>query len=152
MILWIFLFIATVSTIILGIALCCDLDITSIFVGVVTLISWAVSIIMIFSAISANVNVEGKLCEKRTRRDVIVYQLENGLYDNDNDIGMRNLYEQAREYNEDVAYGKSAAHNKMISIFYPAEVYDNLDLIEFKVERSQRNTGENGGTSYGKDS
>ena len=58
----------------------------------------------------------------------LTYQLENNLYDNDNDIGKKELMNEIREWNEDLAYHKEIQHNFWVGIYYPS-VYDNLKFI-----------------------
>lgn len=58
----------------------------------------------------------------------LTYQLENNLYDNDNDIGKKELMDEIREWNEDLAYYKEIQRNFWVGIYYP-NVYDNLEFI-----------------------
>ena len=41
------------------------------------------------------------MAKKQQRYNSLVYQLENNLYDNDNDLGKKELYNEVREWNED---------------------------------------------------
>lgn len=58
----------------------------------------------------------------------LTYQLENNLYDNDNDIGKKELMNEIREWNEDLAYHKEIQRNFWVGIYHP-NVYDNLEFI-----------------------
>lgn len=58
----------------------------------------------------------------------LTYQLENNLYDNDNDIGKKKLMDEIREWNEDLAYHKEIQRNFWVGIYYP-NVYDNFEFI-----------------------
>lgn len=58
----------------------------------------------------------------------LTYQLENNLYDNDNDIGKKELMNEIREWNEDLAYHKEIQRDFWVGIYYP-NVYDNLEFI-----------------------
>lgn len=61
----------------------------------------------------------------------LTYQLENDLYDNDNDFGKKELYDQITKYNQDVFTGKRMQRNFWSGVFTP-NIYDNLELIELK--------------------
>ena len=81
-------------------------------------------------AVSASVGSESYLASMQEKRSALVYQLENDLYDNDNDLGKKELYSEITEYNCDVARGKTMRDNIWLYNLY-ADVYDNLELIEF---------------------
>lgn len=70
------------------------------------------------------------LVSMQEKRAALVYQLENDLYDNDNDLGKKELYSEITEYNCDVAEGKIMQDNIWVYNLY-ADVYDELELIEF---------------------
>ena len=84
-------------------------------------------------AISASVGSESYLASMQEKRNALVYQLENDLYDNDNDLGKKELYSEIIEYNCDVAKGKIMQDNIWVYNLY-ADVYDDLELIEFDEE------------------
>lgn len=64
------------------------------------------------------------------RYNSLTYQLENNLYDNDNDIGKKALYQEIQEWNADLAYRKTAQRDFWIGIFYP-NIYDQFEFIEY---------------------
>ena len=84
-------------------------------------------------AVSASVGSESYLASMQEKRIALVYQLENDLYDNDNDLGKKELYSEITEYNCDVAEGKIMQNNIWVYNLY-ADVYDDLELIEFDEE------------------
>ena len=61
----------------------------------------------------------------------LVYQLENNLYDNDNDIGKKALYDEIREWNEDLAYYRALQDDPWLGIFIP-DMFDQFEFIELK--------------------
>lgn len=81
-------------------------------------------------AVSASVGSESYLASMQEKRNALVYQLENDLYDNDNDLGKKELYSEIIEYNCDVAKGKIMQDNIWVYNLY-SDVYDDLELIEF---------------------
>ena len=65
------------------------------------------------------------------RYESLTYQLENDLYDNDNDLGKKELYNEIRIWNEEIAYCKAKQHNIWTGLFY-ANIYDDIKFIEYK--------------------
>lgn len=62
-------------------------------------------------------------------RESLIYQMENNLYDNDNDLGKKELYDRITEWNTDLAYNKRIQNDFWVGIFYP-DIYDEIDFIE----------------------
>ena len=81
-------------------------------------------------SIIARAGADAYLASMQEKRSALVYQLENNIYDNDNDLGKKELYSEITEYNCDVAKGKTMRDNIWFYNLY-ADVYDNLELIEF---------------------
>ena len=81
-------------------------------------------------SIIARAGADAYLASMQEKRSALVYQLENDIYDNDNDLGKKELYSEITEYNCDVAEGKIKQNNILVYNLYP-DVYDELELIEF---------------------
>ena len=81
-------------------------------------------------SIIARVGADAYLASMQEKRSALVYQLENDIYDNDNDLGKKELYSEITEYNCDVAEGKIKQVNIWVYNLY-CNVYDELELIEF---------------------
>lgn len=81
-------------------------------------------------SIVARSGADAYLASMQEKRSALVYQLENNLYDNDNDLGKKELYSEITEYNCDVAEGKIKQNNIWVRNLY-CNVYDELELIEF---------------------
>ena len=133
MILWISIAITIISVLVLIISL----NKFSNFWDVINFISIALSVLFFIIsavlgviAISASVGSESYLASMQEKRNALVYQLENDLYDNDNDLGKKELYSEIIEYNCDVAKGKIMQDNIWVYNLY-SDVYDELELIEF---------------------
>ena len=136
MILWISIAITIISAIVSIISF----NKFSNFWDVITSISIALSVLFFVIsavlgviAVSASVGSESYLASMQEKRNALVYQLENDLYDNDNDIGKKELYSEIIEYNCDVAKGKIMQNNIWVYNLY-SDVYDDLELIEFDAE------------------
>ena len=81
-------------------------------------------------SIVARAGADAYLASMQEKRSALVYQLENDIYDNDNDLGKKELYSEITEYNCDVAEGKIKQNNIWVYNLY-CNVYDELELIEF---------------------
>lgn len=79
--------------------------------------------------IDSNAALDAKIAEKQQVHNSLVYQLENDIYENDNDLGKKNLYDQIQYYNSDLAYYKGVQDDFWLGIFYP-DIYDQLEFIE----------------------
>lgn len=81
-------------------------------------------------AIINHANPAGSLARYEAQYDALVYQLENDVYDNDNDIGKKELYDQIMDWNKNVAGGQIGCHNFWVSVFYQP-IWDDLQKIDF---------------------
>ena len=98
---------------------------------VIAIIGFIVAIIMLIVIIVENTNVDAYVAENQMRYEMLVYQYENDIYDNDNDFGKRDLMEDIQEWNEDLAYYRKAQDDFWVGIFHP-NVYDQFEFIELK--------------------
>lgn len=105
-------------------------DYSGLFV-VIALISFIVAVIMLIVIIVNNTNVDAYVAENQMRYEMLVYQYENDIYNNDNDLGKRDLMEDIQEWNEDLAYRRKAQDDFWVGIFYP-NVHDQFEFIELK--------------------
>ena len=96
--------------------------------GVAAIAALAILISGIIMIVSYG-NAEANVAANHKRYESLVYQLENNLYDNDNDLGKKELYDEIREWNEDLAYYQSIQDNFWFGIFYP-NVFDQFEFIE----------------------
>ena len=97
---------------------------------VFSIIAFASSTVLGGISIIARVGADAYLASMQEKRSALVYQLENDIYDNDNDLGKKELYSEITEYNCDVAEGKIKQDNIWVYNLY-CNVYDELELIEF---------------------
>ena len=74
------------------------------------------------------IGAEASIAGWEKRYESLTYQSENNLYDNDNDIGKKELMNEIRKWNEDLAYHKEIQRNFWVGIYYP-NIYDNFEFI-----------------------
>ena len=74
---------------------------------------------------------DAHIASHKVKYDSLVYQLENDIYDNDNDLGKRELYKEIQTWNENLAYNRKIQKNFWIGIYY-ADIYDQFKFIELK--------------------
>ena len=105
-------------------------DAINIISLLLTITAFVLSIVLGGISIIARAGADAYLASMQEKRSALVYQLENDIYDNDNDLGKKELYSEITEYNCDVAEGKIKQNNIWVYNLY-CNVYDELELIEF---------------------
>ena len=136
MILWISIIIAIIGCVLFPVSLNKfndTWDVINFISLALTILFGASSVILGAIAVSASVGSESYLSSMQEKRSALVYQLENDLYNNDNDLGKKELYSEITEYNCDVAEGKIMQDNIWVYNLY-SDIYDELELIEFPEE------------------
>ena len=83
-----------------------------------------------------HIGADAMVAAKHKECEALIYQLENNLYDNDNDIGKKELNDEIREWNEDLAYKKAVQRDFWLGIFHP-NVYDQFEFIDFDMKGEQ---------------
>ena len=101
------------------------------YVGIALIVIFAFTIIVMIPFIVADhMTADSQVAAYQQQYESLTYQLKNNLYDNDNDIGKKALYEEIQEWNTDLAYRKAAQRDFWIGIFYP-NIYDQFEFIEY---------------------
>ena len=104
------------------------LDVVWATIGVISFVAVAIMLALI---IKNNIGPDARIAMYQRRYDALVYQYENDFYDNDNDIGKRDLMENIEAWNADLAYRKKIQRDFWVGIFYP-NIYDGFDFIELR--------------------
>ena len=133
MILWIFIAITIISYVVSAVSFnkfSGVWDIINIVSTVLASLFFILSAVLGAASIIARTGADAYLASMQEKRSALVYQLENDIYDNDNDLGKKELYSEITEYNCDVAEGKIKQDNIWVYNLY-CNVYDELELIEF---------------------
>lgn len=110
------------------------LEIADTLAILMAIIGWIATFVICFIALDNVIGLKGEIAANQEIYNALIYQLENNVYDNDNDIGKRELYEQITEWNSDLARGKAMQHDFWYGILYP-DIYDNFEFIE--LDRNQ---------------
>lgn len=81
-------------------------------------------------AIANNANPKENYQMELMQAQMIQAQADANVYDNDNDVGKYELYQQIVDWNTSLVYKKAITHNPWFGIFYPDYV-DDLPYITF---------------------
>lgn len=100
-----------------------------------SIISGFIAFITLLCVIVSHAGVDGDIAMYEQRYESLVYQYENDVYDNDNDLGKRELIKEIQNWNEDLAAKKEYQDDFWIGIFYP-NIYDQFEFIDLKGENS----------------
>ena len=109
-----------------------DFEWLSMLSAVLAFVAGIAAAIMLVVIIVNNVGVEASIESNKQRYDSLVYQAENNMYDNDNDLGKKELVNQIQEWNEYLARGNALQDDFWVGIFY-ADIYDEFDFIPMTV-------------------
>ena len=126
MLFWLFVIILVISLFFI------ILDFIDEFMWEIIAITMGICIIFSLCLIIGNcLSSEATIAKYNQRYESLVYQMENNLYDNDNDLGKKELYNEIREWNEDLACYQNIQDNFWLGIYYP-NIYDQLEFIKYK--------------------
>ena len=106
----------------------CSADTFALAATLDTVVGIAIAVMLVIICVN-NTGLDGDIARLNTRYDMLVYQLENDIYDNDNDLGKRELMNDIQDWNEDLASYKENQDDFWIGIFIP-NIYDQFEFIE----------------------
>ena len=109
-----------------------DFEWVSMLSTIIFVIAGIAFVVMLIVVIANNVGVEASIEANKQRYESLIYQAENNLYENDNDLGKKELVNQIQEWNEDLASGKALQDDFWVGIFY-ADIYDEFNFIPMTV-------------------
>lgn len=102
---------------------CDTLSFVLIFIG-----SIAVGVSLFF-LIFNYVGADGYVAANNELYESLTWQYENNVYENDNDIGKRELIVDIQEWNTDLARYKELQDNFWVGVYIP-DIYDQFEFIE----------------------
>ena len=109
-----------------------DFEWVSMLSTIFSAIAGIAFVVMLIVVIVNNVGVEASIEANKQRYESLIYQAENNLYENDNDLGKKELVNQIQEWNENLARGKALQNDFWVGIFY-ADIYDEFNFIPMTV-------------------
>ena len=92
---------------------------------------WLAILVSIFIFAVNYIGLDGDIEASKARYESLTYQYENALYDNDNDIGKKELMSEIQDWNEDLARHKAKQDDFWIGIYIP-DIFDQFEFIEYK--------------------
>ena len=102
-----------------------DIGMTMALVGFVAVLTSSLIILL------SHIGLDAKVERSNARYESLVYQYENNIYDNDNDLGKKELMDDIQEWNEDVSYYKELQYDFWLGIYCP-NIYDQFEKVELK--------------------
>lgn len=101
-------------------------------IGITFTIIGAIALICCLITLGVNhLGVDGDIARYEQKYETLTYQYENNLYDNDNDLGKKELLNQIQAWNEDLAWSKVNQKDFWIGIFIP-NIYDQFEFIRLE--------------------
>lgn len=132
------LFFIFVAILIVGIVLLIAYDYDCIagewcfYLGLSTTLTGVLSVVISMIILCCSyTGLDGQIAAYQARYESLTYQYENDIYDNDNDLGKKELMSEIQEWNEDMASHKEIQDDFWIGI-YIANIYDQFELIEYE--------------------
>lgn len=109
-----------------------DFEWVSMLSTIISVLVGIALVVMLIVVIVNNVGIEASIESSKQRYESLIYQAENNLYENDNDLGKKELVNQIQEWNEDLARGKALQNDFWVGIFY-ADIYDEFNFIPMTI-------------------
>lgn len=106
-----------------------DCGCTAVIGSFLTVIGFIALVVSLFVIGGNYIDQDGYIAKMNTRYESLAYQYENDIYDNDNDLGKRELMVNIQAWNEDLACYRERQDDLWIGIYIP-NIYDQFEFIE----------------------
>lgn len=136
MLFWIFVILTVGSIVWMVIDGCCS-DWSNVYLTV-SFMSAICLVVSLFIIGVNHINVDGYIDQMNVRHDFLVYQYENDIYENDNDLGKRELMTDIQNWNEDLARLRNTQDDFWVGIYTP-NIYDQFEFIELERQEVEQN-------------
>ena len=97
----------------------------------IAVVSVILSVCFAIPAFFVNQCADATTAKYRIQYETLVYQLENGAYENVVEYSRKDLMDDIYNYNSHVESGRILSKNPWVGVYYP-EDWDNLPLIELE--------------------
>lgn len=101
---------------------------TEFWAGIIGTIFGVLAVISLGLIVMAHLVAPSESAKIAAEREILVYQAENALYENDNDIGKKELADQIAEWNSIIVANKAVEKNFWIGIYVP-NIYGQFEEI-----------------------
>ena len=126
------LFVVFVAVMLIGIVWFKLSDYDSILAMLICAVGGICVIVSLAIIISEYVTVDSFVESNKIRYESLMYQAENAMYDNDNEVGLKALVDQIQDWNVDLAMYKSWERDFWLGIYIP-NVFDQFEYIDMSV-------------------
>jgi len=106
----------------------------SLFTGTLGVCALIVFIISLGVMAANYIGISADIAAEQVRYDSLIEQAENGYYENDNDVGKKELANQIQAWNEDLAKYQNLQRDFWIGILIP-NIYDQFKPIPMNLLR-----------------
>lgn len=88
--------------------------------------------VSIFFVVGSNIAAESTAARISVERESLVYQAQMNLYDNDNDLGKKEMVDQITEWNASLEENKKLQRDVWVGCFVP-NIYDQFEPIPLDI-------------------
>lgn len=103
----------------------------------ISVVSGGAVVCMLIILAATYIGVDAEKAVNDERYESLKYQYEHEFYENDNDVGKKELVGEIQKWNEDLAKHKIMQRNLWVGIFVP-NIYDEYQFIRLEAQDEQQ--------------